>query len=81
MRLSESEMKIMDVLWKEKKPMTSDQIESQLDGWYKVQVYVWLSSLLDKEIIRYDGMIYDHLGNKVRSLSPAMTKDECMNKQ
>lgn len=59
MELTKSEMEIMDVFWKKKKPLS--RADLLIDGaektWKDSSVHILLNSLLHKEVIRESGFV------------------------
>ena len=57
--LTDSEKQVMELLWKEQKPMTSMEIAEQSTeyGWKSSYVFILIKSLLKKNMIEECGII------------------------
>lgn len=75
--LTKSELEIMELLWKEKEPLTSSQIiEMSVDRtWKKSYVHLLINSLLEKEMIEVTGFVKT-TKNYARTFSAKVSKEE-----
>jgi len=57
MKLTKSELEIMNVLWKAERPLTRSEILTMSEGktWKDNSIHILLNGLLKKEAIREDG--------------------------
>ena len=75
--LTDSEKQVMELLWKEQKPMTSMEIAEQSTeyGWKSSYVFILIKSLLKKNMIEECGIIQSNT-QYARQFRPCITKDE-----
>ncbi len=75
--LTKSEVEIMEVLWKEGKPLTSSDIISLSDNrtWKKSYVHLLLNSLLSKDMIEVVGFVKT-TKNYARTFDVKISKEE-----
>ena len=76
-KLTRSETEIMDLLWKEGRPLSrSEIIELTPDrSWKPSSIHILLNSMLDKEASKVSGCVQS-TKNYARTFSPTMTADE-----
>lgn len=76
-KLTRSETEIMDLLWKEGRPLSrSEIIELTPDrSWKPSSIHILLNSMLEKEAIKVSGFVQS-TKNYARTFSPTMTADE-----
>lgn len=75
--LTTSESQLMEILWKEKKPMTSIELTEYAKdaNWKSSYVFIMLKSMQEKGMIETCGSVL--CGNKyVRLFRPTLTKEE-----
>lgn len=80
--LTKSEEEILNLLWKENRPLTSTEIVnlSVERSWKKSYIHLLISSLLKKGVIKIDGFVKT-TKNYARTFVPLMTKEEYAIKQ
>ena len=76
-RLTKSESEIMDLMWKEGRPLSrSEIIDLTPDrSWKPASIHILLNSMLDKGAIEVAGFIQS-TKNYVRTFIPTLTADE-----
>ena len=75
--LTKSELEIMELMWKEDKPLTSTEIiELSTDrSWKKSYVHLLINSLLEKEMIEVAGFVKT-TENYARTFKVRVSKEE-----
>ena len=75
--LTKSELEIMELMWKEDKPLTSTEIiELSTDrSWKKSYVHLLINSLLEKEMIEVAGFVKT-TKNYARTFKVRVSKEE-----
>lgn len=75
--LTKSELEIMELMWKEDKPLTSSQIiDLSVDrSWKKSYVHLLINSLLEKEMIEVAGFVKT-TKNYARTFKVKVTKEQ-----
>ena len=76
-RLTKSESEIMDLMWKEGRPLSrSEIIDLTPDrSWKPASIHILLNSMLDKGAIEVAGFIQS-TKNYARTFTPTLTADE-----
>ncbi|MBE6057481.1 BlaI/MecI/CopY family transcriptional regulator [Clostridium sp.] len=75
--LTKKELEIMEILWKEQKPLTSSEIVelSQNSSWKDSSIHILLNALLKKELIKVDN--FKQKGKTyARTFLPAISFEE-----
>ena len=76
-RLTKSELEIMEVLWKEEKPLSRSFILSHAPHrtWKDSSIHILLNSMLDKGAIQIEG--FEQTGRRIaRTFVPTLTANE-----
>lgn len=76
-RLTKSELEIMEVLWKEQKPLSRSFILSHAPHrtWKDSSIHILLNSMLDKGAIQIEG--FEQTGRRIaRTFVPTLTANE-----
>ena len=75
--LTKSELEIMELMWKEDKPLTSSQIiELSVDrSWKKSYVHLLINSLIEKDMIEVTGFVKT-TKNYARTFTAKISKEE-----
>ncbi|MCQ4022068.1 MULTISPECIES: BlaI/MecI/CopY family transcriptional regulator [unclassified Ruminococcus] len=75
--LTKSELEIMELMWKENKPLTSTQIIdlSVNRTWKKSYVHLLINSLIEKDMIEVSGFVKT-TKNYARTFSAKLTKED-----
>ena len=76
-RLTKSELEIMEVLWKEEKPLSRSFILSHAPHrtWKDSSIHILLNSMLDKGAIQIEG--FEQTGGRIaRTFVPTLTANE-----
>ena len=76
-KLTKSEMEIMDLLWKEKRPLCRSEIIalSPDRSWKAGSIHILLNSMLEKGAIQVAGFVQS-TKNYARTFTPTLTADE-----
>lgn len=75
--LTAAEMEIMEILWQNGTPMSSNDIlkSGKIEGWSSGYLHNVLRSMLKKEAIRVNGMVQNNT-QYARMFEPNLTKEE-----
>ncbi|MDO5539152.1 MAG: BlaI/MecI/CopY family transcriptional regulator [Eubacteriales bacterium] len=75
--LTAAEMEIMEILWQNGHPMSSNDIlkSGKIEGWSSGYLHNVLRSMLKKEAIRVNGMVQNNT-QYARMFEPNLTKEE-----
>lgn len=75
--LTAAEMEIMEILWQNGNPMSSNDIlkSGKIEGWSSGYLHNVLRSMLKKEAIRVNGMVQNNT-QYARMFEPNLTKEE-----
>ena len=79
MRLTKNELSIMEILWEEKRPLLSNEIDDLCKGkkWKSSSIHILINSLLEKKAIAVAG--FEKIGKHYcRTFKPLLTKEEYM---
>ena len=76
-KLTKSEMEIMDLLWKEKRPLCRSEIIalSPDRSWKAGSIHILLNSMLEKGAVQVAGFVQS-TNNYARTLLPELTLEE-----
>ena len=76
-RLTKSENEIMDLLWKEDRPLSRSEIIdlTQERSWKPASIHILLNSMLEKGAIGVAGFVQS-TKNYARTFTPTLTADE-----
>lgn len=75
--LTKSELEIMDIMWKENRPLTSSQIIdlSTNRSWKKSYIHLLINSLLEKDMIKTTGFVKT-TKNYARTFKAKVSKED-----
>lgn len=77
MRVTKSEMEILELMWKEARPLSRSEIISLCPDktWKPSSIHILLNDMLEKDVIKVSGFVQS-VKNYARTFSPTYTPQE-----